>query len=136
MAPRAPVRSAAAAATPAAKLTSPAGPTAGFRPTEPGRYTLRFTAGGVSDQVTLDALPRNRLVPVDTMATESGAPGIRVGDKTYLLRDAIPNYNPGEQPSTYLQTVLLRPQDASRSCRTGGYPARSVHPAGPAVASS
>jgi hypothetical protein len=77
-------------------LTSPGGRTASFRPRVPGRYTLRLSAGGgsraASDTVTFEATPPSRLVPIDTMTAADAANGdqrgIRVGDATYLLRDA------------------------------------------------
>jgi hypothetical protein len=108
---RGPLRGAARAArtaTPAASLKSASGATADFRPLEPGRYTLRLTAGSgsraASDTVALDALPRNRLVPIDTMvSTNYPDAGIRVGDTTYLLRDT-PSSGPRNQ---YYQVLVL-----------------------------
>ena len=83
-------------AAPTHSLNSPDGSAAGFRPRVPGSYTLRLSAGGASraasDTVILHALPRNLLVPIDTMTAKDDANGdqrgIRVGDTTYLLRDA------------------------------------------------
>lgn len=77
-------------------LISPGGRSASFRPRVPGRYTLRLSAGGgsraASDTVTFEATPRGRLVPIDTMTATDAANGdqrgIRVGEITYLLRDA------------------------------------------------
>jgi hypothetical protein len=77
-------------------LTSPGGKSASFRPRVPGSYTLRLSAGGgsraASDTVTFDVKPRNLLVPIETMTATDDANGdqrgIRVGDTTYLLRDA------------------------------------------------
>jgi hypothetical protein len=77
-------------------LTSPGGKSAAIRPRVPGRYTLRLSAGGgsraASDTVTFEATPRGRLVPIDTMTAMDAANGdqrgIRVGEITYLLRDA------------------------------------------------
>lgn len=74
-------------------LASPAGLAASFRPVVPGRYTLRLTSGSgaarSSDEVTLTAVPRTPLVPIDTMAALTGeGRGIRVGETTYRLRDA------------------------------------------------
>jgi hypothetical protein len=107
------VRAASAqAATQPAGLTSAAGLTAGFRPTVPGRYTLSLTAGSgsqtASDTVTVSATPRNLLVPIETMTATNNANGdqrgIRVGDTTYLLRDA------GGGSGGFLQVLVLQRQ--------------------------
>ena len=56
---------------PPAEITSPDGPTAGFRPTALGSYVVRLTHGSgrsaTSDRVKLDAVPPNPLVPIETM---------------------------------------------------------------------
>jgi hypothetical protein len=92
--------------TPPATLTSPAGLTAGFLPMAPGSYTLQLTHGAgqsaTTDRVTLDAVPPSPLVPIDTMvSTNASQRGIRVGDTTYLLRDA------AGSEGTYYQVLVL-----------------------------
>jgi hypothetical protein len=61
------------------RLFSPAGMTAAFRPTLPGRDELRLTVchGGqvTSDQLTVTALPAHPLVPIDTVSTAIPGPG-------------------------------------------------------------
>jgi hypothetical protein len=101
-----------ATTTPPASLTSTAGMSAGFRPTVPGQYTVRLTAGSgsqtASDTVTLSAAPRSKLVPIETMTTtdaHSDERGIRVGDTTYLLRDAVDRHQ--TYPSSVLQALVL-----------------------------
>jgi hypothetical protein len=88
-----------------ARLTSPTGINAGFRPRVPGSYTLRLTAGSGgtarSDAVTFDAVPRSLLVDVDTMVRPGGQPGIEVGDTTY----AAPA--PAGNPSAFVQVLVL-----------------------------
>jgi hypothetical protein len=101
----------AQAATEPARLTSPAGSIAEFRPPAPGRYTLRLTAaaGGpaTSDKTSVEALPQNLLVPIETMtattADKRDQRGIRVGDTTYQLRDA-----EGGNAESYLQVLTLK----------------------------
>jgi hypothetical protein len=61
-----------------------------FTPDVPGRYTFKFTdssrLGSTADTVTLAAVPPNPLVPIETMATEGGQEGIRVGQTFYQAR--------------------------------------------------
>jgi hypothetical protein len=99
----------------AAILTSPAGLDADFRPRFPGRYTLRLVdrAGGVvtGDETVVDVQPRGKLVPIDTMiasAAERDKAGIRVGARTFLLKEA--ELRPGG-PSWRLQVVVLNRKD-------------------------
>lgn len=72
-------------APPALSDTTARTPT--FVPDVPGRYTFRWTAedrlGSTSDEVTLAAVPDHPLVPIETMATERGRDGIRVGSHFY-----------------------------------------------------
>ena len=66
------------------EVGSPAGNTASFRATMPGSYTFALGAGAQSqDRVTVAAVARNLLVPVDTMADSKGIPGIQVGQTFY-----------------------------------------------------
>ena len=86
---------------PPAEITSPDGPTAGFRPTALGSYVLRLTHGSgksaTSDRVKLDAVPPNPLVPIETMRRDgSSFHGIKVGDQVYD--------NDGQRP---LQILVL-----------------------------
>lgn len=71
-----------------AEITSPDGPTAGFRPTALGSYVVRLTHGSgrsaTSDRVRLDAVPPNPLVPIETMRLDGSMIGaIKVGDHVY-----------------------------------------------------
>ena len=70
-----------------ARLSSPAGRTAGLKPSAPGSYTLRFTSGtgkdALSDRVTIDALEDGPLVPIDTHASKDGKVGVAVGGRFY-----------------------------------------------------
>jgi hypothetical protein len=77
-----------------------------FVPDVPGRYTFRETVedrlGSTSDEVTLAAVPDNPLVPIETMATEQGRDGIRVGSHFY---PADPQFD-ARQPN-YFQVLVL-----------------------------
>ena len=75
---------AAAAAASGGRLTSDAGPTADFTPTEAGTYTLEISAGDASDTVEIDA-GQGPLVPIDTQAVSptTNEPAIKVGDQYY-----------------------------------------------------
>jgi hypothetical protein len=70
-----------------ARLSSPAGRTAGLTPTAPGTYTVKFTSGtgkdAISDWVTIDAVEDGPLVPIDTHASKGGQVGIAVGGRFY-----------------------------------------------------
>ena len=58
-----------------------------FTPEVPGPYTFRLGVRGphgtTSDTVTVDAVLRNPLVPVQTEDQQRGIPGIKVGDQFY-----------------------------------------------------
>jgi len=96
-APRRSSRARAAATTPPPAVTGPAGPpaaiaspagtTARFTPTTPGTYTLAFTSGSgqdaTTDRVTLTAVPRQQLVPIDTRPADTRLPKIKIGETTY-----------------------------------------------------
>jgi hypothetical protein len=98
----------ASARKPLATLRSPAGRTARFRPRVPGSYTLELRSGAGSaatkDRVTFDAVRPSPLVRIITMTADRGdARGIRVGDTTYLLRDA----DGPDGPDSYVQVLVL-----------------------------
>ena len=81
---------------------SPAGNTASFRATMPGSYTFALGAGAQSqDRVTVAAVARNLLVPVDTMADSKGVPGIQVG-QTFYPRQGPTDFN------VQLQVLVLK----------------------------
>ena len=66
-------------------LSDPTAADPRFVPDVPGRYTLQLTYGdsraSASDTVTLDAVLPEPRVPIQTMATEDGFPGIKVGPR-------------------------------------------------------
>jgi hypothetical protein len=71
-------------------LSDPTAADSRFIPDVPGPYTLQLTyrdsRGSTSDTVTLDAVLPNPRVPIETMATEDGVPGIKVGPQFYPAR--------------------------------------------------
>lgn len=84
-----------------ARLTGPAGLTAGFTPTTPGRYQLAFRTGSgntaTTDVVTLTAVPKQILVPIDTQVGPPNQTAVRIGETTY----------PAEVPDAYRGTVAV-----------------------------
>lgn len=93
---------------PAAKLISPAGPTAGFDPDAFGTYVLGFTEGGETDLKKIVAGPRNKLLPIETMAGHADEPsrvGIKIGRQDFLLSDAEAR---GGSGNSTVQVLVLR----------------------------
>lgn len=95
-----------------ARLLSPAGPSASFLPEVPGTYTLQMSAGvggdAGRDLVKIDAMPRNHLVVVDTMAggDKQAERGIRVGGTLFKAIDADEN-----EVNSGLQVLVLDRDD-------------------------
>jgi hypothetical protein len=77
-------------------LSAPSARRPSFKPDVAGRYkfklTVRDRSGSTSDAVTLLAVPATPLVPIETMAKQGNAPGIRVGDKFYAADVDTPFY--------------------------------------------
>lgn len=89
--------------SPSTGLSGASGRNAKFTPEVPGRYALRLTATAPDGKrgaasVGLTVLPSPE-VPVDTMANEGGAWGVKVGDQFYP--------DPGKSQQ-WLQLVVLK----------------------------
>lgn len=95
------------------QLRSPDGLTANFTPRLPGEYVYRVTDRGNPDEpadiVPVTVLYKNRMVPIETIASAGGDAakrGIRVGRLTYLLSKA--EVAPGAANSGLQVLVLNR----------------------------
>lgn len=90
--------------------------TAAFRPTLPGRYRLKLTAGRGrqtrSSQLTVTALPANPLVPIDAVVDGESGPGIRYAGLTY------PAPAVGGKPSVIAQVLVLGRQTLQEKSNT------------------